>query len=298
MYLNKRVRIAYSNCFCIYHLFQDDVSVILERAMEYEVPKKEVRSFHFPCSVAFGEKLPIFSAKQLLLCKDKTFLSFKQKDKESDDEEIVMILHCVDENGILKVSLQYDHSEAKSFSNEELFNYKKSSYNIYYFPNSPFEAPAKKCFASSINKDCFKKSPKMLAKKLVKRGFKAGVNNKGALLKDGMTDACADTMLIPMLAKNVGETAGGAVVEVAIFTGEAGVATYQSRKKEKMYQESGGVKGFTRSKANKTIAKECSKAVAGTVGAFGTGTLLGAAVGQVKINCLVDFELSLNVEIY
>ena len=104
--------------------------------MEYRIPKKEVRSFHFPCSVAFGEKLPIFSAKQLQLCKEETLLLFKHKDKESDDEEIAMLLHSVDEDGILNVSLQQDDSEVKSFKDEELFNYGESSYNIYYLPNS------------------------------------------------------------------------------------------------------------------------------------------------------------------
>ena len=266
--------------------------------MNYRIPKDEVRSFHFPSSVAFGGKLPIFSAKQLQLCKEKTLLLFKHKDKESDDEEIAMILHSVDEDGMLNVSLQYDDSEVESFKDEELFNYEESSYNIYYLPNSPIEPPEPTNSFSSISLDDIKDNPKMLAKNLLKRGIKAGKNNKGELLKDGTTDAFADNMAIPKLAKKVGETSGEAICEVAIFTGEAGVATYQSRKKEKMYEESGGVKGFSRSRANRTIAKECSKAIAGTVGAIGTGALLaagGAAVGQVKVICLVAFEISSNI---
>ena len=255
--------------------------------MEYKIPKDEVRSFHFPCSVAFGEKLPIFSAKQLQLCKERTLLSFKHKDKESDDKEIAMILHSVDEDGILNVSLQYDDSEVKPFKDEELFNYEESSYNIYYLPNSPSEPTAKRDSVLIINKNDIKDNPKMVAKKLLKRGMKAGKNNKGELLKDGIKDVFADKMFIPKLAKSVGETAGEAVFEGTLFAGEAGVATYQCRKKEKMYEESGGIKGFSRSKANRNIAKECSRAVAGTAGAIGTGALLSAvAVGQVKIYCL------------
>ena len=260
--------------------------------MNHRIPKKEVRSFHFPCSVAFGKKLPIFSAKQLQLCNEKTLLLFKHKDKESDDEEIEMILHSVDEDGILNVSLQYDDSEVESFKDEELFNYDESSYNIYYFINKDDTKEKSKIWA----KKGTKKGAKKVAKKLIRRGLKAAKNNKGELVKDGTTDLFADTLMIPKLAKSVGETAGGGVVEAGILTVEAGVATYQSRKKEEMYEESGGVKGFSRSKANKTIASECSKAVAGTAGAIGTGVLLSAAaVGQVIVNCLFALLISLHI---
>ena len=255
--------------------------------MNYRIPKTEVRSFHFPSSVAFGGKLPIFSAKQLQLCKEKTLLLFKHKDKESDDEEIAMILHSVDEDGMLNVSLQYDDSEVESFKDEELFNYEESSYNIYYFIDKDDTKEKSKRKSEMLAKKGAKKGAKKVVKKLIRRGLKAAKHNKGELFKDGTTDLFADNLMIPKLAKSVGETAGEGVFEVGIFTAEAGIATYQSRKKEEIYEESGGVKGFSRSKANKTIANESSKAVAGTAGAIATGTILSAAaVGQVIVNSL------------
>ena len=77
----------------------------------------------------------------------------------------------------------------------------------------------------------------------------------------------------------------GPAVDVVLGSGEAGIATYQSRMKEKKYEESGGVKGYSRTRANKEIATEWSKKAVGTVGGMGSAALLtsGAAMaGQVN----------------
>ena len=61
------------------------------------------------------------------------------------------------------------------------------------------------------------------------------------------------------------------------------IATHQTRKarrREKLFAKSGGLAGFSRTKANKEVTKNWSGAVAGTGGSIGMG-LGGAAVGQV-----------------
>ena len=62
------------------------------------------------------------------------------------------------------------------------------------------------------------------------------------------------------------------------------VATHQTRKarrKEKLFEKTGGLTGFSRTKANKEITKNWSSAVAGTSGSVGLG-LAGAAAGTVR----------------
>ena len=265
-------------------IIQDDSNTILDRALEYIIPKDEVRSFHFACSGAFGKKLPIFSAEQLPLCEEKTLLLFKKKDiNESEDNEIIMLLYSVDDDETLNVSLRYDDNETKSFSKDELFNYKECSYNLYYYPNSPIEPQGRIDFVSNNVKENMKVIPKIGAEKLVKKGIKAGMRET---ISSGLKGAVAAKLITPQLAKSVGKKAAGPMIDVAVGTGEAGIATYQHRAKEKKYEESGGVKGFSRTRANRKITKEWSSAAAGTAGGIGSAALLtagAATAGQVSV---------------
>merc|ERR1719367_197241 len=148
---------------------QDDADVILDRARDYEIPKDEVRSFHYACSCAFGTKLPIYSAEQLPLCREKTLLLFTKKNIDQDEEGIIMLLHSVDGEGKLNVSLSYDDGEVQSYSKEDLFGYKENQYNIYYFPNSPIDSPTRIDFVSNILNEKVRNLPKQGAKKIVKK---------------------------------------------------------------------------------------------------------------------------------
>ena len=195
-----------------------------------------------------------------------------------------MLLNSVDDDSKLNVSLHYEDSEAESFSKEELFNYNESSYNIYYFPNSPIEPLDRNDFVSNIIKENMMIIPKKGAKKLVKKGIKVGMRET---ISAGFKGAVAAKLITPQLAKKLGSKAAGPVIDVAVGTGEAGIATYQHREKEKKYDESGGVKGFSRTRANRKITKEWSSAATGTAGGMGTAALLttGAAMaGQVSIS--------------
>merc|ERR1711974_37691 len=90
----------------------------------------------------------------------------------------------------------------------------------------------------------------------------------------------------PQLAKVVGKKAVGPVIDVVMGAGEAGVATYQHRTKEKKYDETGGVKGFSRTRANRKITKEWTSAATGTAGGIGSAVVLtagAATIGQMAI---------------
>lgn len=256
--------------------------MIIERAIAYEIPKKEVRSFHYACSSAFGRKLPIFSAEQLALCNEKTLLLLKNKEMDAQEEEIVMLLHSVDDDGRLNVSLQYDDDEVKPFSQEEIFNYQGGHYNIYYFPDSPVNTEDQICFVSDVLRERTKKVQKKATKKIIKKGIKKGVRES---ITEGLKGAVAGKFIAPQVAKVAGKTATGPLLDVALGSGEAGLATYQSRMKENDYKESGGVTGFSRTRANKEITSQWSSTAAGTAGGLGSAALLtsGAAIaGQVK----------------
>ena len=75
------------------------------------------------------------------------------------------------------------------------------------------------------------------------------------------------------------------------------VATHQTRKarrKEKLFEKTGGLTGFSRTKANKEITKNWSSAVAGTSGSVGLG-LVGAAAGTVRWCCKFKIDCCHNV---
>jgi len=262
---------------------QDHADVILERARDYEVPKDEVRSFHYACSCAFGAKLPVYSAEQLSLCREKTLLLFTKKNIDLEEEGIIMLLHSVDDDGKLNVSLSYDDGEVQSYSKEDLFEYKDNQYNIYYFPNSPIDPPTRTDFVSTILNEKVRQLPKQGAKKIVKKGVKAGIKET---MSSGLKGAVNAKILSPQLAKSIGSKAAGPVIDVVMGAGEAGVATYQHRTKEKKYDETGGVKGFSRTRANRKITKEWTSAATGTAGGIGSAVVLtagAATIGQMAI---------------
>ena len=111
---------------------------MLERALKYEIPNREVRAFEYACFSAFGKKLPIFSAGQLALCCNETILLLESREDGAEEEYIVMLLHSVADDGKLNVSIQHDddHDVELKLSPHDLFNYKDGNYNIYYFPDS------------------------------------------------------------------------------------------------------------------------------------------------------------------
>ena len=232
--------------------------------------------------------MPIFAPEQLLLCNEKTLLLFKKKEDDPQDEGIIMLLESVDCEGKLNVSLSYDdeNAEVKSFRKEDLFNYDDSQYKIYYYPDSPFDTPGRIDFVSDFVKEKTKEIPEKGAKKLVKQSIKAGIKES---VSSGLKSAVAGKLMTPQLAKVIGTTATGPVIDMAINSGEAGVATYQHRRKEKTYEESGGINGFSRSRANKKIAKEWGGAASGAAGGVGSAVAIttGAAMaGQVKYKLL------------
>ena len=74
---------------------------------------------------------------------------------------------------------------------------------------------------------------------------------------------------------------GGAALHGAIASGVATHKTVKNRRKEKLHEKTGGLSGFSRTKANKEVTKDWSAAAVGTSGSVG-GMLGGAAVGTVN----------------
>ena len=146
---------------------KDDVNKILDRALEYVIPKDEVRSFQFACSSAFGMKMPIFTAEQLILCEERTLLLFRMGGNEIENDILPMLLHSVTDDGKLNVSLSYDDSEIESFSKEELFASKEGQYNIYYC----LESPKTKSELEMLVQEKIKALPQKKLEKVVKKRF-------------------------------------------------------------------------------------------------------------------------------
>merc|ERR1712038_424301 len=214
-------------------------------------------------------------------CREKTLLLFTKKNIDLEEEGIIMLLHSVDDDGKLNVSLSYDDGEVQSYSKEDLFEYKDNQYNIYYFPNSPIDPPTRTDFVSTVLNEKVRQLPKQGAKKIVKKGVKAGIKET---MSSGLKGAVNAKILSPQLAKSIGSKAAGPVIDVVMGAGEAGVATYQHRTKEKKYDETGGVKGFSRTRANRKITKEWTSAATGTAGGIGSAVVLtagAATIGQV-----------------
>ena len=75
---------------------------------------------------------------------------------------------------------------------------------------------------------------------------------------------------------------GGVALHGAIATGIASHKTVVNRRKERLFEKTGGLSGFSRTKANKEVTKDWSAATAGTGAAIGA-TMGGAAIGTVCV---------------
>ena len=87
-----------------------------------------------------------------------------------------------------------------------------------------------------------------------------------------------------VLASHLAHLAGGSV-HALLKAGSATVKTARSRRKERLFGKSGGLRGFSRTQANKDVTEAWSGAVVGTGASIGGGMMAsaaGAVVGQVK----------------
>ena len=73
---------------------------------------------------------------------------------------------------------------------------------------------------------------------------------------------------------------GGGVLHGAISSGVATHKTKKNRRKLKLHENTLGLSGYSKTKANREITKDWSGAAAGT-GASVAGGMAGAAVGTV-----------------
>ena len=87
--------------------------------------------------------------------------------------------------------------------------------------------------------------------------------------------------------------AGGGAMHAVVSGSIATHRTKKARDKEKIFEETGGLQGYSRTKANKSVAKVWSAAVAGTGGSIGMG-IGGAAVGQVCLTRTKAYLLPLS----
>ena len=75
--------------------------------------------------------------------------------------------------------------------------------------------------------------------------------------------------------------AGGSAMHAVVAGSIATHKTRKARNKEKVFLETGGLHGYSRTKANRSVAQTWSAAIAGTGGSIGMG-IGGAAVGQAS----------------
>ena len=80
--------------------------------------------------------------------------------------------------------------------------------------------------------------------------------------------------------------AGGSAMHAVVAGSIATHKTRKARNKEKVFLETGGLHGYSRTKANRSVAQTWSAAIAGTGGSIGMG-IGGAAVGQAISNMIV-----------
>ena len=81
--------------------------------------------------------------------------------------------------------------------------------------------------------------------------------------------------------------AGGGAMHAVVAGSIATHKTRKARHKEKVFLETGGLHGYSRTKANRSVAQTWSAAIAGTSGSIGMG-IGGAAVGQANSNIIVS----------
>ena len=131
-------------------------------------------------------------------------------------------------------------------------------------------------------------------KKSTKNIFKKAKNTTAEAMSVGVKGNTAYKLMGKVNKDVAVKTATGPLIDTAIGTAEAGVATYQSRQKEKDYEKSGGIKGFSRTRANKKIASEWSGAAAGTAGGVGSAAALTTIAGSAmvgQVNKLTDIYI-------
>jgi len=253
---------------------QDDDELILQRAGFYLLPKTEVRPLHFAYFCVFGVKEPVFSEDHLSLCNDKTLLLLR-----TEEEDTLVLLHKARE-GKFTVSLKDSDSDIKVVSYMELMNMTSSTMSgLYYYPGLKLES-LEELYKDdhSVGKDVAHHTVEVSAIHVVEHSAKEGIEH-------GMVP-----LLAPELAGAASHALGG-VLHGFIAGAMASVSTHKAGQKEKDYKESGGIKGFSRTRRNKEVSGAWTGAVAGTVGSIGTAALIGqvlipmpgigAAVGAV-----------------
>ena len=241
--------------------FGDEVDIVLERARNYEVPPTGVELLHFLRTCAFGLKEPIYSKEQLCLCEDASVLMIRT----NLEDKIVFLVrakndkfHMVIDEKIGEVILNY----------EELDNITGTRTRaIYYYPD--------------IRVDKIKRIPKItpgLGHQIVHNAVEVGGIH---IAEKGVKHAVANygmKLIAPELAGAASHAFGGALHGV-LASIAAGFATNDARNKEKAFNESGGLDGFTRTKGNKEVTAAWTSAAVGTgasvVGSMGTAALLG-----------------------
>ena len=108
---------------------------------------------------------------------------------------------------------------------------------------------------------------------------------KHSLVQSGhIFDEVFEVALTHAAAEGLAHVGGGAL-HAAISGSIATHKTRKARRMEKLFGKTGGLDGFSRTKANKEVTKNWSGAVAGTGGSIGMG-LGGAAVGTVTYHLL------------
>ena len=95
-----------------------------------------------------------------------------------------------------------------------------------------------------------------------------------------VAERAIEETLSELFGQNLLALTGGAVLTGAIATGIASHKTAKNRRKEKLFEKTGGLSGFSRTKANKEVTKNWSAAAVGTSVSIG-GMAGGAALGTV-----------------
>jgi len=235
---------------------EDEEDLIMERALAYKVPAQEVRSLQFAYLCAFGLKEPVYSAEHLSLCDDKTLLMLRTE----TEEKMVLLIKA------RKKKFTIVHKTDKT---EEVVTYDElasltgaSTAAIYYYPEIKIE-----CLDDIFEKqehlghDVAHNTAEVSAIHAAEHGVKHGLE-----------------ILAPELAGAGAHVFGGALHGIIASIG-AGVATSKARKKEKVSKDTEGLKGYSRTRGNKEVSANWSKAAVGTgasiAGSMGTAALIG-----------------------
>lgn len=245
---------------------QDNDELILQRAGFYVIPNKEVRPLHFAYFCVFGVKEPVFSEDHLSLCNDKTLLLLR-----TEEEDTLVLLHKARE-GQFTVSLKDSDSDIKVVSYTELMNMTSGTMSgLYYYPGLKLES-LEELYKDdhSVGHDVAHTTVEVSAIHVVEHSAKEGIEH-------GMVP-----LLAPELAGAASHALGGAL-HGFIAGAMASVTTHKADKKEKDYKESGGIKGFSRTRRNKEVSGAWTGAAVGTAGSMAGGIGAAALIGQVMI---------------